>query len=591
MRVKSMALLAALCMFAACAVGAGEDDSADGEAAESTTSTVRTPATTSTTAAIPALPPELEPKYPVVMTEGVSGPDIDSMIVWAPDAEGEWPMVLLLAGWDGIARYYSLMGEMLAGQGMVVFAPDYRAQDIDTNWRNTYRDAECAYRHMRAVAAEYGGDIGQPVTVAGHSTGAVVGVSLTLDEFGFGPDGPFDACPVSDVPRPDRFVGLGGCYSESGIDDRTFDWDPVAFGWTHFDADVHLVVGSEDAVCEAHQTEHAATVLADAGFENVDLTLIEGANHFDTIFKRWEGTRWFDLDTKWFDLPNNPNGVAAVQAMLETVEQPPPLFKGSDHYVSVARAYCEAWPTVGSLLTDDAHFAEVPPAGLPDGLVTPEGVFWTPGLSTDITDGIAETAGAVLKLDSHVQCGDSVAVSGDWVAMPFTSVGPLLTPPVIQGIWLLRVVGGEVQWHLSYGSIVGEGEDFGPVDDPVIAAEAREFCSIVEGSGYVRSASELLGSMTEDPAVFNIPEGLYWPGVTNVESMVQYYPPELEIGCGDDVVTSGDWSAQPIFENAPIISLSQVGMWVYHHQNGKIHRQFAHNTRISGQGWGLPLED
>ena len=190
---------------------------------------------------------------------------------------------------------------------------------------------------------------------------------------------------------------------------------------------------------------------------------------------------------------------------------------------------------------------------------------------------------------SQVECGEALTVSGDWVAIPYTAVGAE-GGSSNQGIWVLRIHGGGIQWHLAYGTDVADGEEFGPIGDAAVAAEARDFCSILEGSGKVRSASEMMAAMTDEPAVINLPEGLYWSGAAEVEALVPLYPPELEIQCGDDVVASGDWSAHPIVENAPSIGLEQVGMWVYNHRDGKIHRHFAHNTRTAGSGWGLPLD-
>ncbi len=213
------------------------------------------PSTTATTTTVdvpPTLPREMEPKYSVVLTEGLTGPDTQDIVVWAPDADGPWPVVIFLAGWEGKGIHYARTAEMLAGQGVVVFAPDYRSQDIVTsNWKNPYRDAECAYRHIRTVASDFGGDIDQPITIAGHSLGAQVAMALALFETEFGPEGSFDRCE-GDVPRPDRVLALAGCHLRSGVDGRDYPFTPNDFGWGHTDAAVHLVVGSKDRVCENH---------------------------------------------------------------------------------------------------------------------------------------------------------------------------------------------------------------------------------------------------------------------------------------------------------------------------------------------------
>jgi dienelactone hydrolase len=281
------------------------------------------PASTTTTMVEvpPTLPPEMEAKYPVVMTEGLTGPDTQEIVVWAPDAEGQWPVVMFLAGWEGKGIHYAPTAEMLAGQGVVVFAPDYRSKDIATaDWRNPYRDAECAYRHIRTVASEYGGDIDQPITISGHSLGASVAMAIVLFESEFGPEGSFDRCPGEVPPRPDQVVALSGCHLKSGIDGSEFPFSPNAQGWTHHDASIHLVVGNDDTVCEPWQSEEANATLAADGYENVELTVIDDADHFDVIFTGYVGdNEWYEPGGEWFAKPNDPGGVAAIQAILDTI--------------------------------------------------------------------------------------------------------------------------------------------------------------------------------------------------------------------------------------------------------------------------------
>jgi alpha-beta hydrolase superfamily lysophospholipase len=263
----------------------------------------------------------MEAKYPVALTDGISGPDIENITVWAPDAEGPWPIVMFLPGWEGKGIHYAQTAEMLAGQGVVVFAPDTRSQDIATaDWRNPYRDAECAYRHMRTVAPKYGGDIDQPITISGHSLGAYIAMAIVLFEAQFGPDSSFDRCPGQVPPRPDQVVGLSGCYSKSGVDGTEFPFAPSTQGWTHLDASIHLVVGSDDTVCEPWQSEEAATTLAADGYMSVELTVIDDADHFDVMFTGYRGdNEWYEPGGEWFAKPNDPGGVAAAQAILDTI--------------------------------------------------------------------------------------------------------------------------------------------------------------------------------------------------------------------------------------------------------------------------------
>ena len=66
----------------------------------------------------------------------------------------------------------------LASQGVVVFAADYRSTAPE-HWE---RDAECGYRYARSIAAEYGGDLDQPVTSVGFSLGATLVLEGSLSD-------------------------------------------------------------------------------------------------------------------------------------------------------------------------------------------------------------------------------------------------------------------------------------------------------------------------------------------------------------------------------------------------------------------------
>lgn len=315
-------LTIAAATLASCGGDTQPGTTAETESATTTASSATTIASTTepSTQVTGALPPEMEAKYPVVMTEGLAGPDTQDIVVWAPDAEGPWPVVMFLAGWEGKGIHYAQTAEMLAAQGVVVFAPDYRSKDIATpDWRNPYRDAECAYRHIRAVAPEYGGDVEQPITVGGHSLGASIAMAIVLYESQFGSADSFDRCP-DQVPRPDQVVALAGCHFKSGVDGSEFPFSPKAQGWTRFDAPIHLVVGSDDTVCEPWQSEDAATTLDVDGYKNVELTVIADADHFDVMFMGYRGdNEWHEPGGDWFTKPNDPGGVAAVQAILNTI--------------------------------------------------------------------------------------------------------------------------------------------------------------------------------------------------------------------------------------------------------------------------------
>ena len=92
--------------------------------------------------------------------------------------------------------------------------------------------------------------------------------------------------------------------------------------------------------------------------------------------------------------------------------------------------------------------------------------------------------------------------------------------------------------------------------DQALQSQAREFCGTIEGTGCVRGADESLAAMTSDPAVHNIPEGLFWTGTEAVAEMVGLYSSTDEIGCGDDIITNGEWSASVL----PVSSLFDLSV-------------------------------
>jgi hypothetical protein len=103
------------------------------------------------------------------------------------------------------------------------------------------------------------------------------------------------------VPRPDQVVALSGCYYKNHVGE-TFPFDPAGFGWTHQDAETELVAD---------------------GYDNVDLTTINDADHFSVIFTRYDNGPWYGPDVEWFAQHNDPVGVATVQTILDRSAHPP----------------------------------------------------------------------------------------------------------------------------------------------------------------------------------------------------------------------------------------------------------------------------
>lgn len=262
------------------------------------------------------------------------------------------------------------------------------------------------------------------------------------------------------------------------------------------------------------------------------------------------------------------------------------LFESPVRYEAVAREYCQAWPEVARVVRPDASLAHVPE----DGFEMPNlgGSQPLPDVVVQGADAVV-IAAAALEYDA-VDCSQPALVYADWVALPVSAVGS--DGFADKGIWVLRVVDDQVHWHLIYGNEVESDGSAAVEPNPALVSEAREFCSIIEGTGFARDADAFLAAMTTDPAVHNNPEGFYWTGAEAVGGMVDLYPSTDDIWCGDDVITNGEWSAEAVRIDNPPVDLTNVGIMVHRHVDGKIHRQFAHFTRASGTlNWGLPLED
>ena len=108
-----------------------------------------------------------------VTSEVVSHEGSKDMLVFAPDAEGPWPVVVAFHGIGGTGQDMAEIATRLAREGSLVFVPTYET-DITTQEGvdRAAVDAECGYRFVRSIAAEYGGDLDQPVTFVGWSLGA-----------------------------------------------------------------------------------------------------------------------------------------------------------------------------------------------------------------------------------------------------------------------------------------------------------------------------------------------------------------------------------------------------------------------------------
>lgn len=240
-----------------------------------------------------------------VTSQVVSHVGTKDMLVFAPDAEGRWPVIVAFHGVGGTPEDMAEIATRLAREGNVVFAPTY-ATDITTQEGVDQAgiDAECGYRFARSVAAEYGGDLDQPVTFVGWSLGASAALAVGLTEE-IDPTGEFVSC-FGQVTRPDIIVAISGCHYEGGQLDFV---DTEA--WGNKEADIFLLAGEKDTNCPPWETEDAAAEMRSAGYE-VDLSMLAGADHFAPVFH--------DLrDGEFVVIANDPAGERTVEVILDAI--------------------------------------------------------------------------------------------------------------------------------------------------------------------------------------------------------------------------------------------------------------------------------
>ncbi len=239
-----------------------------------------------------------------VTTSVVSHETTQDIWVFAPDGDGPWPVVFTYHGQGGTGDGLAATAESLASQGLLVFSPSYRS----TEPQHLEQDLECAYRYGLSIAEEYGGDLDQPVTYFGHSFGGQMVLLGGLSEAAYGPGGTYDGC-FDGAPRPDVIVSVTGCHYEAP-DGHQYPFDTT--GFSNFDADVVLIGGPDDEVCEVWQSQDAAEALQAAGY-STELMEIDGGNHANVVF-------YEVIDGEWVVVLDDPVGHEVVQLTIDAID-------------------------------------------------------------------------------------------------------------------------------------------------------------------------------------------------------------------------------------------------------------------------------
>lgn len=222
--------------------------------------------------------------------------------VFWPSSSNGWPIVVILHGGQVPKTSVRSLAKALAGQGAVVFVPEYQSYEPppDRIFKGP-EDAACAVRFARANGPGYGG-IPERVVVIGHSAGGAYGalIALTGDQF-------HGDCLVSEGSAiPDLFIGLDGIYDFLRYIPEVYLRGAPAEEWLRVSPLVqvhsvpssgyppfHLFVGKETELLQNAQAFRDA--LLDAGYE-ASLIQFPGVDHMYIASGHNANTVWAILN-------------------------------------------------------------------------------------------------------------------------------------------------------------------------------------------------------------------------------------------------------------------------------------------------------
>jgi dienelactone hydrolase len=248
-----------------------------------------------------------EPPFDLT-TAMVSDETTGQLFVSAPDAEGSWPVVVMLHGIGGDPHEMDRLATTVAEQGNVVF-------NMAWDPAGDLMDVVCGYRYAESIAARYGGNP-EHVAAVGYSAGAVVallGATSTEPEVPVSDmqlcslvDGRVSPPAQSGVVLPAVLVMIAPCMFE--YEGQSFRTEPQD---GNTDLQITVVSGENDTVCEPWQQRDGVELLRDAGRE-ARLVSVPAADHLALVYNDI-------VDGQQDIVPDSPAGQRTTQTIVDTI--------------------------------------------------------------------------------------------------------------------------------------------------------------------------------------------------------------------------------------------------------------------------------
>lgn len=228
-----------------------------------------------------------------------------------PKGTGPHPVVVVLHGGCWVNAYgLDLMHDLsaaLTAEGFATWNVEYRRiGDAGSDYPTTFLDVGRAVDHVRNMAAEHSLDLSK-VTTVGHSAGGHLAVWVAARQkldaknplHGTNPLPIRAAVALAGVLDLAESIDLGVC---NGIASKLLQGTPAEAPARYAEASPRallpigvrqrLVHGNADTLVPLVMSQHYLDAAVAAGEANIELDVIEGADHFDVITptsSKWPG--------------------------------------------------------------------------------------------------------------------------------------------------------------------------------------------------------------------------------------------------------------------------------------------------------------